>query len=68
VIANIRARLDQLRKEYAAGMDALAEIQKKQEELRSTVLRICGAIQVLEELLAECEAPAPAPPALSEPG
>ena len=53
-------RLDALRREHAAGLDALAEIQKKQDELRTTLLRISGAIQVLEELLAEPAAP-PAP-------
>jgi hypothetical protein len=48
----IKARLEELRQEYAAGMAALADIQKRQEELRTNVLRISGAIQVLEELLA----------------
>ncbi|MFZ4405736.1 MAG: hypothetical protein ACOYOH_00275 [Paracraurococcus sp.] len=53
-------RLDDLRREHAAGLDALTEIQRREQELRATLLRISGAIQVLEELLADPAAP-PAP-------
>ncbi len=60
----LRARLDHLREEYTAGMNAMAELQKKQEELRATLLRISGAIQVLEELLAGEEPTAPVTPSL----
>jgi hypothetical protein len=34
-------------------MKALAEMQSRQEELPATLLRIAGAIQVLDELLKE---------------
>nr|WP_294526536.1 hypothetical protein [uncultured Rhodopila sp.] len=49
----LQARLEQLRKEQAAGIEALNEIERKRDELRTTLLRISGAIQVIEELLAE---------------
>jgi hypothetical protein len=61
----LRERLDRLREEYATGMKTMAEIEKKQEELRAVLLRISGAIQVIEELLAS-EKPPP-PPSSSEP-
>lgn len=49
----IQARLHELRGEFAAGQQALAELEAKQAELRQTLLRISGAIQVLEELTRE---------------
>ena len=58
----MRDRLEALRREHAAGLDALAELQRREQELRATVLRISGAIQVLEELLGEAIAPPSAPP------
>lgn len=54
----IETRLEELRREYEAGAGVMNELQKKQDELRTTLMRISGAIQVLEELLA-----AEAPPA-----
>ena len=60
----LTARLAQLREEYDAGTRVMADLQKKQDELRATLLRISGAIQVLEELLGEsAEQPAKPPPA-----
>ena len=35
----------------------LADIEKKHTELEATLLRISGAIQVLEEMLAQNSAP-----------
>jgi len=49
-------RLDTLRREYEAGQAMLAELEAKQLDLRQTLLRIAGAIQVLEELLSGTEA------------
>ncbi|WP_079432560.1 hypothetical protein [Zoogloea sp. LCSB751] len=49
---HLEARLHELRDEYEAGTQVLSDLQKKQDELRSTLLRISGAIQVLEEVLA----------------
>ena len=45
-------RLTQLQREYDSGQKMLAEMEAKQANLRDTLLRISGAIQVLEELLA----------------
>jgi hypothetical protein len=52
----LEVRLDKLRGEYEAGQKMLAELETRQFELRQTLLRIIGAIQVLEEILAEAEA------------
>lgn len=49
--SQLEARLIELRDEYDAGTKVLGDLQKKQDELRSTLLRISGAIQVLEEVL-----------------
>ena len=48
----IETRLEELRREYEAGAGVMNELQKKQDELRATMMRISGAIQVLEEVLA----------------
>jgi len=47
----LEQRLTELRAEYESGQRALAELEQKQATLRDTVLRISGAIQVLEEEL-----------------
>ena len=49
------ARLRALRQEYETGQKMLAELEAKEADLRQTLLRISGAIQVLEELLAAAE-------------
>lgn len=46
----IEARLAELRGERERGEEMLAELQARQAALRDTLLRIQGAIQVLEEL------------------
>lgn len=46
-------RLSQLKAEFEAGQKMLADLETKKSELQATVLRISGAIQVLEELLAQ---------------
>lgn len=43
------ARLGQLQAEYQAGQKAMAELEDKVNELRNTLSRISGAIQVLQE-------------------
>ena len=46
-------RLAELKAEYESGQKMLAELEAKQANLRETLLRISGAIQVLEEELAQ---------------
>jgi hypothetical protein len=45
-------RLLSLKAEFEAGQKLLADYETKQLSLRETLLRISGAIQVLEEVLA----------------
>jgi uncharacterized coiled-coil protein SlyX len=51
----LEARLKDLREQFAAGQTALSELNRKQDELRTTMLRISGAIQVLEEMIGPVE-------------
>lgn len=46
-------RLIQLKKELEKGQQQMALLDQRRQELRDTVLRISGAIQVLEELQAQ---------------
>ncbi len=48
----LEQRLKELKNEFQAGQKMLAELQAKEASLRDTLLRITGAIQVLEEELA----------------
>ncbi len=48
----LQARLSTLKHDYETGQTQLREIERKEACLRETLLRISGAIQVLEELLA----------------
>ena len=50
---NLEQRLTQLKAEFEAGQKMLADLETKKNEIQATVLRISGAIQVLEELLAQ---------------
>ncbi len=47
----LEKRLNELRSEFESGQKALADLEVKQVNLRNTLLRISGAIQVLEEEL-----------------
>jgi hypothetical protein len=49
----LQARLEILKREDRAGQARLQELEQQEVSLRETLLRISGAIQVLEELLAE---------------
>jgi uncharacterized coiled-coil protein SlyX len=54
----IQARLEELRTEYARGRETLEDLETQVANVRATMMRISGAIQVLEELTEE------APPAV----
>jgi len=49
----IEKRLHTLEEEYQNGRRMLAELEAKESGLRSSLLRISGAIQVLREFLPE---------------
>jgi predicted nuclease with TOPRIM domain len=49
--AQLEQRLRDLKAEFEAGQKMMAELEAKQANLRDTLLRISGAIQVLEEEL-----------------
>lgn len=51
----LKHRRDALKTEYANGQAQLAEIEARAKNLRDTLLRISGAIQVIDEMLAEEE-------------
>lgn len=66
--AEIEKRVSELETEYREGQRMLADLEAKQADLQQTLLRISGALQVLNELLAAERAPEtggaePAPPA-----
>jgi hypothetical protein len=49
--------LRELKAEFEAGQSKLAEVEGQANNLRTTMLRISGAIQVLEEELAKASGP-----------
>ncbi len=49
----MQTRLEALKKEFETGQAELEKVERQRTYLRETVLRIGGAIQVLEELLVE---------------
>lgn len=49
----LEKRLAELRQEYESGKKMMLELETKQSNLRDTLLRISGAIQILEEELSE---------------
>jgi hypothetical protein len=51
--AQMESRLDALRSELETGEAEYQQLQAREMHLRETLLRISGAMQVLEELLAE---------------
>lgn len=53
----LKIRLDNLKSEFESGQRMLADLESKQVKLRESLLRISGAIQVLEEALSK---PSPA--------
>jgi prefoldin subunit 5 len=52
----VQHRLEALREEFEIGQRRAVELERQQSALRETLLRISGAIQVLEELQSEAAA------------
>ncbi|WP_164002663.1 hypothetical protein [Pyxidicoccus caerfyrddinensis] len=48
----LEQRLNALKSEYESGQKMLAELDAKRNQLTTTLLRIEGAMQVIQELLA----------------
>ena len=48
----LEKRLSELQAEFERGQQMLAELEEKQANMRESLLRISGAIQVLKEELA----------------
>ena len=55
----LEKRIAELKAEFESGQKMLADLETKRSELQSTLLRISGAIQVLEEMLQQPEEPQP---------
>ncbi len=53
----LEQHLQSLKAEFDSGQKMLADLSAKQANLRDTLLRISGAIQILEELLADSQTP-----------
>lgn len=45
----LEKRLTELKSEFESGQKMMTELESKQSNLRDTLLRISGAIQILEE-------------------
>ncbi len=52
MLDQLQSRLESLKHEFETGQARMRELEMQQMNLRETLLRISGAIQVLEELLA----------------
>ena len=63
----LNQRLEDLKTEYTSGQKALAGLEARQSNIQSTLLRIQGAIQVLEELAKEDSARADDTPSHVQP-
>jgi hypothetical protein len=73
VYEKVLARRDELTRELREGQEMLAELEAKRAELQQTLLRISGAVQVLNELIdgngtgSDLDGPAAAEPGTDEP-
>ncbi len=55
--AGIADRLTSLREEFEKGQKLLVELDARRERLKESMLRIAGAVQVLEEMESDSEEP-----------
>ena len=62
----LQQRLDELKKEFEIGQNRLQELDRQQAQVRETLLRISGAIQVLEEVLVQHQPAAEPTPSVAE--
>lgn len=53
----LEQRLQELKSEFESGQKMLSDLEAQQANLKTTLLRISGAIQVLEELLSQNSEP-----------
>jgi predicted nuclease with TOPRIM domain len=51
----LQRRLEELKKEYETGQARLRELESETAYVRETMLRISGAIQVIQEILEKDE-------------
>jgi predicted nuclease with TOPRIM domain len=58
---SLELRLKELRQEFESGERRLSEVAAEHARLKETLLRIAGAIQVLEEELDKAAEPVSAP-------
>ena len=49
----LQVRIEELRSEFDKGSARLSELQAEESQLRETMLRIQGAITVLQEMLVD---------------
>ncbi|MCC7207409.1 MAG: hypothetical protein IT323_08890 [Anaerolineae bacterium] len=62
-VEQLRQRLQELKAEFEQGTARLSELDRQRADLRDGLLRIAGAIQILEELLQQGEGGSPPSPA-----
>jgi prefoldin subunit 5 len=55
-IDRIKQRITELKQEQTAGGEQLRALETRQRDLQGTLMRIAGAIQVLEEVLQDAAA------------
>lgn len=51
----LERRLNELRAEFESGQKMMQDLDQKRATLEKTMLRISGAIQVLEELISQAQ-------------
>lgn len=62
----LEKRLTELKAEFEQGEKMLSDLDAKREQVSQTMLRISGAIQVIEEMLKEEESTSDKPSEKSE--
>ena len=55
MLDDLQKKLDELKKEFEVGQNRLRELDTEQAYVRETMLRISGAMQVLQELIDEAK-------------